>query len=92
MLVSAGTSTSGVYVSSEVGSGTTIFGIEAAVTGISGSDVDTDPTWAGATELALAAARTSSADRSDTNIISEFCAVNLSYRRATSRSKTRVLA
>ena len=76
-----------------MGSGTTIFGIEteAVVAGISGSEDDRGPTWAGATELALAAARTSSADRSATNIISEFCAVNLGYRRATSRSKTHVL-
>ncbi len=91
MSFSAGTSTSGVYVSSEVGSGTTIVGIEAVVTGIGGSDDETGPTWAGATELALAAAKISSADLSDTIIISEFCAVNLGYRRATSRSKTHVL-
>ena len=58
-----------------MGSGTTIFGYEAVVTGIIGSE-DIGPTWAGATELAVAAAKTSSADLNDTNMKSEFSAVN----------------
>jgi hypothetical protein len=66
-----------------MGSGTTIFGREAEATGMIGSE-DVGPTWAGATELALAAAKISRADRSDTNMKSEFFAVNPHYRRATS--------
>ena len=51
-----------------MGSGTTIVGSDALVAGISGSD-EVGPTWAGATELAVAAAKISKADRSDSNII-----------------------
>ena len=79
----AGSSASGVYVGLEMGSGTTIFGREAVATGTSGS-AGVEPTWAGATELALAAAKISRADRSVTNMKSEFFAVNRHYRRATS--------
>ena len=39
-----------------MGSGTMIVGSDAFVTGISGSD-EVGPTWAGATELAVAAAK-----------------------------------
>jgi hypothetical protein len=46
------------------------------------------PTWAGATELALAAAKISKADRNEITMSTEFCAVNRHYRRAKSRSKS----
>ncbi len=50
-----------------MGSGTMIFGSDAFVAGISGSD-EVGPTCAGATELAVAAAKISKADRNESNI------------------------
>jgi hypothetical protein len=71
---SAGSAASGGRTIFGKACGTTICGNDALAIGIRGSEVGR--TWAGATELALAAARMSIAERSESSIETEIRAVN----------------